>query len=517
MQQSNTVRVLFVFATIFAFLFHRQYLGLNLVLFEALLLGWFAYSKQIRLQSFFEKFVLAALILTLGFTILHHSWWSYTIHFSVMFVYIGVLTAPKTRSLINVVGMSLSNVFLSYSELFTKDESDPVKMKKSSKRRIQFKRLKYYLIPLAVIILFATLYGFANPEFGEYVDAILGELYQTLRFFIESIDILWILTFMLGLIVCIFLLKRRKNEVLAKNDAASLDDKVRVKNKPASSMMRLKNEYRAGIFLFGALNLLLLLMNIMDIDRVWFNFEFEGQYLKQFVHYGTIVLIIAILLSIVLVLTFFRGNLNFYKKNIWLKRLCYLWLGQNAILAISAGIRNYYYIQYYSLAYKRIAIVFFLILVLYGLFSVYIKIRDTRSNFYMLRKNAVAWLLVFTVSAGFNWDRIIARYNFSRDEGAFVHLNFLASLSDSALPYLDQPTDKVVSIDKRQSRWLGSFESGRHFYKRYRNMYMTPEKYGMLIEFRKAVFRKRWKQKSWLEWNYADWKAYNELEARRKG
>lgn len=511
MQQSNSVRVLIVFAVIFAFLFHRQYLGLNVVIFEGLLLGWFAYTKQLRLQTFFEKIVTGTVILTLAFTVINHSLWSYMIHFSVLFIFIGVLIAPKTRSLINIVGMSLSNVFLSYNELFEKKQEDPVKMEKSSKRRIQFRRLKYYLIPLAVIILFATLYGFANPEFGEYVDAILGELYQTLRYLIQSIDFLWIFTFILGFIISIFLFKRRKNKVLEKNDAESLDDKLRVKNKPASSMMRLKNEYRAGIFLFGALNLLLLLMNIMDIDRVWFNFEFEGQYLKQFVHYGTIVLIIAILLSIVLVLTFFRGNLNFYKKNVWLKRLCYLWLGQNALLAISAGIRNYYYIQYYSLAYKRIAIIFFLILVLYGLFSVFIKIRDTRSNFYMLRKNAVAWLLVFTVSAGFNWDRVIAQYNFDRHEGAFVHLNFLASLSDSALPYLDQPTDKVVSIDKRQGKWLGSLSSGRHSYRKYRNMYMTPEKYGMLIEFRKVVFKKRWSRKSWLEWNYAEWKAYKEI------
>jgi hypothetical protein len=301
--------------------------------------------------------------------------------------------------------------------------------------------------------------------------------------------------------------------VLETNDTNAEDDKLRVKNGPASSMMRLKNEYRAGIFLFGALNVLLLLMNIMDIDKVWINFEFNGQYLKQFVHYGTIVLIIAILLSIVLVLSFFRGNLNFYKKNIWLKRLCYIWLGQNALLAISAGVRNYYYIQHYSLAYKRIAIVFFLILVLYGLFSVYIKIRDTRSNFYLLRKNAVAWLFILTVSAGFNWDRIIARYNFSRHDGAFVHLNYLASLSDSALPYLDQPTDKVISIDKKQGRWMNAFSSSSS-YRRYRTLYMTPEKYSMLIAFRKASFRKRWSQKSFLEWNYAEWKANQELQTK---
>jgi hypothetical protein len=281
-------------------------------------------------------------------------------------------------------------------------------------------------------------------------------------------------------------------------------------------MTGLKNEYRVGIFLFGGLNMLLLMMNIMDIDRVWLNFEFEGQYLQQFVHYGTIVLIIAILLSIVLVLTFFRGNLNFYKKNIWLKRLCYLWLGQNAILAISAGVRNFYYIQHYSLAHKRIAVMFFILLVLYGLFSVFIKIRDTRSSFYMLRKNAVAWLIVLTISAGFNWDRVIAKYNFSREDGAFVHLNFLYTLSDSALPHLDQPLDKVTAMDrKQQGLWMGAFKRGLTR-KRYRNLYMSPEEYSIKIAYRKAAFQWKWKKKSWLEWNYAEWKAYQEIRQEGK-
>ncbi len=512
MKQPNSVRVLLVFAVIFAFLFHRQSLGLNLVIFEGILFGWFAFSKQLKFQTFFERLVFACVILTLGFTILHHSIWSYFIHFAALFMYIGVLIAPRLRSLVNVMGMALSNIFLSYSELFRDKKDDPeVPHQKESKHTFQFKRLRFYIIPVAIIILFASLYGFANPDFGAYVNAILGEVYDALIYFFKNVDFLWILTFLLGVIVCIFLLMRKKNEVLEERDTKAKDDKIRVRNKHAkSSMTGLKNEYRVGIFLFGALNLLLLLMNIMDIDKVWINFKFEGQYLRQFVHYGTIVLIVAILLSIVLVLSFFRGNLNFYKKNIWLKRLCYLWLGQNAILAISAAIRNYYYIQHYSLAHKRIAVMFFILLVLYGLFSVFIKIRDTRSNFYLLRKNAVAWLIVLTVSAGFNWDRIIAKYNFSREDGAFVHLNFLLTLSDSALPHLDQPLDKVTAMDRKQGLWMGAFKRGLSR-KQYRNLYMSPEKYSMMVEYRKKAFQWKWKKKSWLEWNYAEWKADREI------
>ena len=509
MQRPNSIRVLIVFAIIFAFLFHRKTLGINLVVFETLILSWLFYSQQLTLKTFNERLLTGTVVISLAFTILHHSVWSYTIHFAIFFLFIGVMIAPHMRSLVSVLGMSLSNVFLSFHELFQEKEAPP--QRKTSKRSMQLKRLRFYIIPVAIIVLFASLYGFANPDFGAYVDVLLGKLFEAIRYFLATVDFMWLFTLLFGFILSVIIFMRRKNKILEERDNAAHDEKLRVRNpQPGASMMRLKNEYRAGVFLFGALNILLLLMNIMDIDKVWLHFNFEGQYLKQFVHHGTIALIIAVLLSIVLVLVFFRGNLNFYKKGVWLKRLCYIWLAQNAILAISAGIRNFYYIQYYSLAYKRIAIIFFLLLVLYGLFSVYVKVRDTRSTFYMVRKNAVVWVIVFCISAGFNWDRIIAKYNFSREDGAFVHLNFLSELSDTALPYLDQPLEKVTSIDKKQMGWIQAFSSNSR--KSYYNVYMTPEKYEMEIEYRKMAFQIHWKKKSWLEWNYAEWDTFRLLQ-----
>ena len=76
----------------------------------------------------------------------------------------------------------------------------------------------------------------------------------------------------------------------------------------------LNYELRSGILLLLMLNALILLVNLLDIYWVWFNFEWEGQYLKQFVHEGTYLLILSIFISIALVLFFFRGNMNFYKK-----------------------------------------------------------------------------------------------------------------------------------------------------------------------------------------------------------
>jgi hypothetical protein len=71
-------------------------------------------------------------------------------------------------------------------------------------------------------------------------------------------------------------------------------------------------------------------------------------------------LILSILLSLGILIYYFRSNQNFYPKNGFLKAAAYLWLVQNAVLSVSVLIRCGYYISEYGLAYKRIGVVIFL-------------------------------------------------------------------------------------------------------------------------------------------------------------
>ncbi|HLG35832.1 MAG TPA: DUF4173 domain-containing protein, partial [Bacteroidia bacterium] len=233
---------------------------------------------------------------------------------------------------------------------------------------------------------------------------------------------------------------------------------------------------------------------------VWFNFEWNGQYLKQFVHEGTYLLLLSIFISIALVLYFFRGSLNFFSKNKLLRTLSYAWLIQNAILTVSVAIRNFRYIDFFSLAYKRIWVIIFLALVLYGLYTVFIKVRNRRSAFYLFRTNAYAVLVVLIFCSVFNWDNIIAKYNFSHSEKSFLHLDYLATLSDQSLPYLDKPLEEIVRIDRVQKQ---KFPFGEK--------YMSPEKYHRHIQARKEQFLLKWESKNILSWNLPEYLAYRQL------
>jgi hypothetical protein len=184
-----------------------------------------------------------------------------------------------------------------------------------------------------------------------------------------------------------------------------------------------------------------------------------------------------------------------------LRYLSYVWLAQNGILSISVAIRNFYYIEHFNLAYKSIGVLIFLLLTLYGLFTVFIKVKERKSAFYLFKTNALSLYIVLMISSFVNWDSLIARYNFNHANKAFVHLDFLSTLSDKALPYLDKTIPELNKINQIQ-------ESDFSF----REKFMSPESYHDTIESRKSEFLLSWRSKSILSWNLPEYLAYEKLK-----
>jgi hypothetical protein len=222
----------------------------------------------------------------------------------------------------------------------------------------------------------------------------------------------------------------------------------------------LKTELNSGILLLAFLNLALAVMNVLDIYHVWLFFEWDGGYLKQFVHEGTWLLIISVLISMVIVIWYFRGNLNFYSGNRLLVRLSVIWLLQNALLVVSVAIRNIWYIHYFNLAYKRIWVFAFLILVLIGIITVFIKLRNRKSVQYLLVRNSLFAYGIVVFIGFFNWDLIIARYNVKHTDSAFFHTDFMMNLNSSTLPVLILDPQTLRQIDSTRN----NFYPNRHYY-----------------------------------------------------
>jgi hypothetical protein len=499
MKKKLEILIVVISAFILSVFFHRQSLGINLLITELILFLVLTFTRQIKFQGKNQITCYTGFLITSLFTVLTNSIFSIIINFLALFILIGIIIYPDAKSLINSFALSFLNLFNSQIR-FLKELSDS-KYKGQSILSYLW-RSRIFIIPLFIIIIFIVIYRLSNPIFDKLVISANRILQERFISVFKDFDLLFVITFLISLIISNYIFLRTSNQNIIKNDFFSNDFQIRIKKNSHNNFKfnGLKNEYKAGVFLLIILNLILLIINIIDIKWVWFNFTWNGQYLKQFVHEGTYLLILSIIISIILVLFIFRGNLNFYTKNKLLKNLSYCWLAQNAILTISVAIRNFRYINYFALAYKRIGVIIFLVLTLYGLYTVFIKVHYNKTSFYLFKSNAFVLYIILIISSSINWDTLIAKYNFKHSDKSFLHLDFLSTLSDKSLPYLDKSFQELLQIDKIQKEKFPFEEK-----------FMSPEEYHHIIEKRKIDFINKWKSKNFLSWNLPEYLAFKKL------
>lgn len=490
---------LVIFSSIFfTLLFYEQSLGLNLLLFETLFIGFtFIFQKTTYTKT--ELIVVFGVITTLIASVINFAAYTYTIHFITLFIWVGFLNTSKTASIITSI--RVAGIALWESQIQFLKHVFGVKIKGKNLSGFLWK-IRIFLIPLFVIFVFIIIYSASNPIFNEGVDKVVSAVTQGIIYVFEDLNVVIVFTFFLAILISNFLFLRISTKNSEENELFKKDDLKRttLKKKRSFKIIALKNEYKAGVFLFVFLNTLLAILNAADIYWVWFNFEWEGHSLKQFVHEGTYLLIFSIIISIILVLFFFRKNLNFYPNNRVLKFLAYAWIIQNTILVVSVFIRNTWYINYFNLAYKRIGVYLFLAAIIYGLFTVFIKIRNKKTNFYLLKKNSLAIFIILVFSSLVNWDVYIAKYNFNHFEKSYLHLDWLQTLSNKSLPVLNKTTSELKEIEVVQRAIFTN-----------KKMLMDYKNYEASIENRIKQFKLKWESKSFLSWNYAEYKAYKQL------
>lgn len=490
-----------LFAVIFTLLFHDQYLGLNLLIIETAALLWLAFTKQLDFRNrnhliFGSGFFITALAVVFVF-----SDYAVVMNFLALFIFVGVLIYPQARSLVTSVKLSFFNIF--YSQIRFIDAFFKAKFG-GGRIGATLWKWRVFLIPIVIITVFISIYRSSNPVF----DKLMAKVFTKIGDFFEMIsirlDFTLIFTFLLGLILCNYFFIRNTNDQTIKDDTKASDIVLRIKRRRRGRGLTtgLKGELRAGVFLLLALNALLLVVNSIDVYWVWFNFSWNGSFLKQFVHEGTYLLLLSIVCSILVVLYFFRGNLNFYSANKFIKSLCVLWIVQNAVLTISVGVRNFHYIRYFALAYKRIALIIFLVFVLYWLYTVAIKVLQKKSAFYLVRANALVLYILFISASVFNWDKIIVSYNFSHYKESFVDLDYNSDFSDKVLPELDKSEAELLEIDKVQQE---KFDLDLKP--------MPVNIYHNKMQRRKIEFIEKWESKTLFSWNYPEAEAYKLLKS----
>ena len=485
-RQKIILGFLVVGATLFNFLFWEESLGINLLLFSIFIIGSLAFINDKKQLSLPAKITGGCTLLLALLVIVNHSVLSMVMFLISFLAMTGFVHQAELRLFFYGILQSFSNLeFVSEFLTGTKNEFDFPDIK--IERTWAFTQIAFF--PILILGVFYVLYYSANPVFASYSDSLWGWVFDV---FSWDISVPRILFFVLGFLICgITLWKREVSKWVNKNNLFSeILSRKKVKTPYPiikSTMIGLKKELQTGMMMFGMLNVLLFVVNLTDINFVWFNFEENPNYsLKSYVHEGTYLLIVSILLAMMIIIYYFRGNLNFYKENKKLQNLTYAWIIQNAILAFSVGIRNYRYIEYHGLAYKRIGVIIFLIAVMIGLASMYIKVKEKRSLYFLINRNAWAVYLLLVVSSFINWDVAITKYNILADTKRGLETEvIMTQLSDKNLYLLKTYKDEILS---KSSTKINQAIFNDYF------------------EKKKNAILNRNKTTTWLSWNYADYK-----------
>ena len=481
-------------ALLYTILFYKKGIGLNLFVFEMILIPVMLFlSKPLKFNFF--TILLTALTVVSAFSVMMVSTiWGVVINYVLLFTLATALNNKGSRSFFHLGLESFPRGIMAQVRVFQRWQEDGA----TPTGRITIRKILYMVIlPIIVLIFFFTLYIKSSSTFYNTVEPFFQ--------FISKLNFPLILFYCLGIVVANVLLVKTAPMRLYKQDISSTDILVR-RRKPYYYPFKkdgLLMQNKAGIVLLGLLNLLILFFNYLDITTIWFNFTWDGSTLKEFVHEGTWILVFSVVVSAAIALYFFHNNLNFYSKNKTLKALTIAWILQNFVMTVSVIIRNYWYINYFGLAYKRIAVMFFLLLVAIGLLCIIFKILKVRSTYFLLRTNGLSLMLVLFVSSLFNWDVIIAKYNFEHYKQSFVEYRYMARLNNSALPYIVKSLEELEDIDTAQEEVMPFDTKKDYFWGR--------TSYHERVEQRKTAFLESYPERSFLEWNYAEYVAYKKL------
>lgn len=470
--------------------FWEEKLGINLLLFSTALVGTLFLFNRDALRSKQAIVTGAAVLVTGILVVIHNSGIGKFVHIASVFTFAGFVHQKDLTSILAALGSIFQNYFKAPVELIKSLGGAKLGTPKARKG---WAFAKVSIIPLLVLSLFFFIFKAANPRFDSLTANFTENILHAIEYCFDHVSIGRILFALSGAILLTGVIFNAKIKNLLKWDTSRSDEVQRVKKKGRRhfKMLDLKKEFRMGLILLAMVNLLILVVNIIDINWIWFGFEAPAGFnLSQFVHEGTYLLILSILLSMGIMLWVFRANQNFYAKNKWLKWGAYAWIIQNAIMVISVGLRNYYYIDQHGLAYKRIGVIFFLALTLFGLASLFFKIQKGKSGYFLLKNNSWAVFGVMILLAVFNWDLIIVKHNLTHNTDKQIDMPFLLTLSDKALPELEKHRT-LLSEEYSYDDRIGNTSEVSELNSRIR------------------YFMRKHESRSWLSWNLADQRAYD--------
>lgn len=447
--------ILITLTGLYSFLFYGESVGINLSIFTlALILGFILQDIEILKKKNWIIIAFSCVITAFCVSYLGSNL-SILANILSLFILVGMSMSSKSSVLFSLIYGTfslISSPIYAIVDLMNKKTEGPSVFKYK-------KKIILTTIPVFITILFFLMYKNSNPIFESFAAQIN----------FDWISWGWISFTLIGIIFLYGVIHPKKiNKLVRMDEVESLNiDPLKTKElKLFSWTILVIDEYFSAKLLFILLNALIAIVNLLDFNFIFITRELPDDLtFAEYLHQGVGMLVVSIAISIVIILFYFRGQLNFYKNNKTLKILAYIWIIQNIFLLFSVCMKNQMYIENYGLTYKRIGIYIYALLTFIGLVTTVLKVYQVKINLYLVRLNGWTFYSVLLVSALINWDVLIVNYNLKGKKDYDIY--YLLSLSDATIPALINLNTNNLDQKKQQfaerkiSKKIEAFKKGQ--------------------------------------------------------
>lgn len=199
-------------------------------------------------------------------------------------------------------------------------------------------------------------------------------------------------------------------------------------------------------------NLLFAVQSGLDLAYLWGGLALpDGFTYAAYAHRGAYPLIATALLAAAFVLIA-MGPGGAGERSAPIRRLVYLWIGQNVLLVISAILRLDLYVAVYSLTLVRAAAFVWMGLVAVGLLLIVARIALRRSNGWLVAANGLVLVATLYGCAFANFSALVGTYNAAQSRelggtGEPFDLRYAMELGPEAIPAIDRFLPYAVGRD----------------------------------------------------------------------
>ncbi|ATN07831.1 beta-carotene 15,15'-monooxygenase [Chryseobacterium indologenes] len=451
----KTHQYILITAILFVILFYEQEPGLNLGILAIVytVLTLFRTSEKNRTRAFLILFVTSIL------SAVAFAWYGdFPSFLAVVSSLLLLAYRSKNRKMkiLFLLPVFIVNCCTSFCRFFSFDQWMP----KRNVSGLWQKTLAFILIPLILVSVFFGIYSAGSDHF-----AALFTDYE--------LDInLWQLFCLsvLGFFIAFNYWNYAVEKLIYKNHHFLDNDfkKDALIPKATYSFLDLDSERMSGVISFLLLNILLVFFIITYNYEQFYETSKTPVQLSEETHERVNAVIMSIVMAILVIMFYFKSGFNFDPKSGLMKVLAKFWIFLNAVLVLSAAVKNYEYVVQYALTYKRLGVFAFLMLALVGLALTYIKIQKRKRNAFLF--NTMTWYLYGTilVCSYVNWGGFITSQNMKRKDFAvnyhFISINFSEK---DLLKYADEKHDQKLKkqiLDKIRNERSKTFLSKIIYY-----------------------------------------------------